>query len=43
VESPGRKEFAQDQWLEHDLIAKVVSTFGVHALAIYGLPPERML
>jgi hypothetical protein len=32
VESPGRKELAQVQWLEHDLIAKVVSTFGVHAL-----------
>jgi hypothetical protein len=33
VESPGRKELAQDQLLEHDLFAKVVSTFGVHALA----------
>ena len=32
VESPGRKELAQDQWLEHDLIAKVVSTFADHAL-----------
>jgi hypothetical protein len=32
VESPGRKELAQVQGLEHDLIAKVVSTFGVHAL-----------
>jgi hypothetical protein len=32
VESPGRKELAQVQWLEHDLLAKVVSTFGVHAL-----------
>jgi hypothetical protein len=34
VESPGRKELAQDQWLEHDLIAKVVSTFADHALAL---------
>jgi hypothetical protein len=33
VESPGRKELAQDQWLEHDLVAKVVSTFADHALA----------
>jgi hypothetical protein len=33
VESPGRKEPAQDQLLEHDLIAKVVSTFADHALA----------
>jgi hypothetical protein len=32
VQSPGRKERAQDQLLEHDLFAKVVSTFGVHAL-----------
>jgi hypothetical protein len=32
VESPGRKELAQDQLLEHDLIAKVVSTFADHAL-----------
>jgi hypothetical protein len=32
VESPGRKELAQVQWLEHDPFAKVVSTFGVHAL-----------
>jgi hypothetical protein len=32
VESPGRKELAQDQWLEHDLFAKVVSTFADHAL-----------
>jgi hypothetical protein len=33
VESPGRKELAQVQLLEHDLFAKVVSTFGDHALA----------
>jgi len=33
VESPGRKELAQAQWLEHDLIAKVMSTFADHALA----------
>jgi hypothetical protein len=33
VESPGRKELAQVQWLEHDLFAKVVSTFADHALA----------
>jgi hypothetical protein len=33
VESPGRKELAQDQLLDHDLIAKVVSTFADHALA----------
>ncbi|WP_395663471.1 hypothetical protein, partial [Aestuariivirga sp.] len=32
VESPGRKELAQDQFLEHDLVAKVVSTFADHAL-----------
>jgi hypothetical protein len=32
VESPGRKELAQDQLLEHDLAAKVVSTFADHAL-----------
>jgi hypothetical protein len=32
VESPGRKELAQVQWLEHDLFAKVVSTFADHAL-----------
>jgi hypothetical protein len=32
VESPGRKELAQVQGLEHDLIAKVVSTFADHAL-----------
>jgi hypothetical protein len=32
VDSPGRKELAQEQLLEHDLFAKVVSTFGVHAL-----------
>jgi hypothetical protein len=32
VESPGRKELAQVQWLEHDLAAKVVSTFADHAL-----------
>jgi len=32
VEPPGRKELAQVQWLEHDLIAKVVSTFADHAL-----------
>jgi hypothetical protein len=33
VEPPGRKELAQDQLLEHDLAAKVVSTFGDHAPA----------
>jgi hypothetical protein len=37
VESPGRKELAQVQWLEHDPFAKVVSTFADHALAARGL------
>jgi hypothetical protein len=32
VDSPGREELAQDQLLEHDLVAKVVSTFADHAL-----------
>jgi hypothetical protein len=32
VETPRLKELAQDQWLEHDLGAKVVSTFVDHAL-----------
>jgi hypothetical protein len=32
VESPGRKELAQDQSFEHDLIAKVDPTFAGHAL-----------
>jgi hypothetical protein len=32
VDSLGRKELAQDQSLEHDLVAKVVSTFADHAL-----------
>jgi hypothetical protein len=32
VKSPGRKERAQDQLLEHDLVAKVGSTFADHAL-----------
>jgi hypothetical protein len=36
VESPGRKELAQDQLLEHDLAAKVVSTFADHALAAHS-------
>jgi hypothetical protein len=36
VESPGRKELAQEQLLEHDLIAKVVSTFADNALAEGG-------
>jgi hypothetical protein len=34
VETPGREELAQDQLLEHDLVAKVVSTFADHALAL---------
>jgi hypothetical protein len=32
VESPGRKELGQDQLLEQDLVAKVVSSFADHAL-----------
>ncbi|WP_395662514.1 hypothetical protein, partial [Aestuariivirga sp.] len=32
VEPLSRKELAQDQWLDHDLITKVVSTFADHAL-----------
>ena len=32
VESPGRKELARDQLLEHDLIAKVASIFSDHTL-----------
>jgi hypothetical protein len=32
VESPDQKERAQDQLLEHDLLARVVSTFADHAL-----------
>jgi hypothetical protein len=32
VESPGRRERAHDQSLEHDLAAKVVSAFADHAL-----------
>jgi hypothetical protein len=34
VESHGRNERAHDQSLEHDLIAKVVSTFADHALTL---------
>jgi hypothetical protein len=49
VESPGRKELAQVQWLEHDLFAKVVSTFADHALEAQsfafftGIPETRLL
>jgi hypothetical protein len=32
VDSPGRKERAQDQLLEHDSVAKVVSTLADDAL-----------
>ncbi len=34
VESPDQKQLAQVQWLEHDQIAKAVTTFADHALAI---------
>ncbi len=34
VETHRLKELAQDQWLEHDLGAKVVSTFVDHALEL---------
>jgi hypothetical protein len=39
VESPGRKELAQDQLLQHDLIAKVVPTFADRALDGRFPPP----
>jgi hypothetical protein len=43
VETPGRKERAQDQWLEHDLIAKVVSIFAGHALATLARPETKII
>jgi hypothetical protein len=41
VKSHGRTERAQDQLLEHDLAAKVVSTFADHASGFYLTPLRR--